>query len=102
TVALGINDTGNVAGYYGDGTGTHGFTYDGSTYSTLNVPGASGTHAFGINDTGSVAGYYSDGTGSHGFIATPSSVPEPSTILLLGSGLAGFAGIGIMRRRKKG
>lgn len=31
-----------------------------------------------------------------------SSVPEPSTILLLGSGLAGFAGIGIMKRRKKG
>lgn len=30
----------------------------------------------------------------------PASVPEPSTILLLGAGLFGLAGVGIMRRKK--
>ncbi len=35
-------------------------------------------------------------------VGNTTAVPEPSTILLLGSGLAGFAGIGIMKRRKKG
>ncbi|MBI5237648.1 MAG: PEP-CTERM sorting domain-containing protein [Deltaproteobacteria bacterium] len=33
---------------------------------------------------------------------TTSTVPEPSTILLLGSGMAGFAGMGLMKRRKRG
>ena len=60
---------------------------DAYTYTTLNVPGAWWTYAFGINDTGSVAGYYQDGSGAYGFIAQPgdsTSVPEPSTLLLLG------------------
>jgi hypothetical protein len=33
-------------------------------------------------------------------ITRPASVPEPSTILLLGAGLFGLAGVGIMRRKK--
>ena len=110
TIAIGINDTGNVAGRYWVGSEWHGFIFDGASYTTLNVPGADGTYAYGINDTGNVVGSYWVGAEYYGFIAMAepgdptyrSSVPEPSSILLLGSGLAGFAGIGIMKRRKKG
>src|SRR3989304_485713 len=106
TVAFGINDAGSVAGYYTDATGLYGFTYNGSSYSYLNVPGATGTEAYGINDAGSVVGWYYDATGGYGFIATAqpgdptynASVPEPSTLLLLGSG---FAGLAVFRKRFK-
>jgi len=41
-------DGGNIVGYYSDGS-THGFIYDGTTYTTLNVPGADSTRAYGID-----------------------------------------------------
>src|SRR3990172_6889776 len=106
TVAFGINDAGSVVGSYYDATGRYGFTYNGSSYSSLNVPGATATEAYGINDAGSVVGWYYDATGGYGFIATAqpgdptynASVPEPSTLLLLGSG---FAGLAVFRKRFK-
>ena len=62
TVALGINDKGQVVGYYFDSTGsTHGFLYSGGKYTTLDDPlGVEGTVATGINDRGQIAGYYFD------------------------------------------
>jgi len=35
------------------------------------------------------------------FCGTPMVTPEPVTMLLLGSGLAGMGGFGLVRRRKK-
>jgi len=58
------------------------------TYTTLDVPGASSTHAYGI-DGNNIVGYYIDGSGnSHGFLTT---IPEPSTALLLCLGLMALA-----------
>jgi hypothetical protein len=89
---LGINDSGTVAGYYGDSTTSqHGFLYDSNTgrYTFLDDPaeafnnGVEVTQITGINNAGDLSGFYSDSNGVfHGFIATP--VPEPGSIVALG------------------
>jgi hypothetical protein len=89
---LGINDSGIVAGYYGDSTTSqHGFLYDSNTgrYTFLDDPaeafdnGVEVTQITGINNAGDLPGFYSDANGVfHGFIATP--VPEPGSLVALG------------------
>ena len=76
---MGVSAAGNIAGYYTtfDGTtsGTYGFLYNGSTYTTLNAPGASGsgTKATSIYGT-TVAGYYYGALGAvHGFLYNSTS-----------------------------
>ena len=61
---------------------THGFLYDGTTYTTFDVPGATYTYAYGI-DGGNIVGYYDVGS-EHGFLAV---IPEPATLSLLAAGM---------------
>jgi hypothetical protein len=68
TIADAINNRGEVAGCYTDSAGYHGYVYDNGTYTTLNVPGATGTLAEAINDRGEVAGDYTDSSGGHGYV----------------------------------
>jgi len=72
-MAFGINNRGQIVGQFGDATRrAHGFlTSDGTTFTTLDVPGAGGTNAFGINVAGQIVGLFVDATGLHGFLATP-------------------------------
>jgi probable HAF family extracellular repeat protein len=75
SIASGINDLGQIVGYYSDSSGaTHGFLYSSGSYTTLNEPfGINGTFAYGINDAGQVVGQYIDGTNnSQSFIFYPS------------------------------
>lgn len=57
---LGVNDHGEVVGWWQDySTGqVHGYFYDGTTYTTLDYPGAAGTEAVGINNAGVISGLY--------------------------------------------
>jgi probable HAF family extracellular repeat protein len=68
TTATGINSQGQVVGYFHQGGITHGFlrSSDGSSYTILDVPGATNTLAWGINDNGLIVGFYADN--NHGFL----------------------------------
>ena len=78
TFATGISGP-NIAGTYlrfPDGT-AHGFLYNGSTFTPIDVPGATDTNVHGIDGL-RVVGSYDDAAGrTHGFVMT---VPEPSLL----------------------
>lgn len=70
TVAFGINDNGDIAGwYYTDGGSiTHGFIYSGGSFRTVDVPGAVSTVLTRIKNNLQITGDFVDTAGEiHGF-----------------------------------
>jgi uncharacterized membrane protein len=55
----GINDLGQMVGFYETPSAAGAFYYDGSNFTTLNAPGCTSdnTRAAGINDLGQIVGY---------------------------------------------
>lgn len=54
---FGINDQGQITGYYYDSAGVpHGFMLTGNTVTTIDAPNAGETFLFGINDSGQIVG----------------------------------------------
>ena len=70
TSAFGINDTGEIAGFYSDAAGNvHGFIFAGSAFSTVEVAGARGTQLTRIKNGGQVTGICIDALNEvHGLI----------------------------------
>ena len=70
TVVYGMNDSGEVVGFYIDNSGNyHGFLDKGGVYTTIDAPGSTYTIATGINDLGEVFGFYNNSNGNHnGFV----------------------------------
>jgi hypothetical protein len=61
TQVVGINNLGETVGFYVDAGGvTHGFTFNGGTFSTVDQPGTSFNQLLGVNDLGTAAGYSSN------------------------------------------
>jgi probable HAF family extracellular repeat protein len=80
TIATGINNSGEIVGFYYPAIGNpQGFLYSNGRFTTIAVPGASGTLPNSINNAGVIAGSFGGPTGiQHGFIATPQTHPaEP-------------------------
>ena len=60
TRAMGISDSGEIVGFYRMNNVTHGFTYEGGSYSNFDYAGSSSSYATGINDMGLIVGSYVD------------------------------------------
>jgi probable HAF family extracellular repeat protein len=91
TQVYGINDAGQVVGYYNDASGGHGFLLSGGSFSTINVPNSYGAQARGINNAGQIVGFYRDDNGEHGFLlsaaATSARLMSPVPAIRLPTGL---------------
>jgi hypothetical protein len=69
--ASGINDNGDVTGFYMARKNPVGFLKTGSKYVLLNYPGAAGTTPLGINNSRQIVGAYVDAAGkTHGFLVS--------------------------------
>jgi predicted outer membrane repeat protein len=93
--ATGIDGT-KIVGYYYDGNNSaHGFLFDGSSYTTLDVP--FGTTPLGINGN-NIVGVYNDGYVVHGFLYDGSSyttLTDPlATTITYATGISGSTIVG--------
>lgn len=84
---LGVNNSGTIVGYDGDGTvvPNMGYSLAHGTYTNENFPGSAQTQVVGINSTGSptTVGFWVDGNGNNfGFVnqgGTFTSISNPNT-----------------------
>jgi len=67
TAARGVNDAGQIVGYFSDSTGTHAFLLSDGIFTSIDYPRASSTQGRGINSAGEIVGYFTDSAGTHGF-----------------------------------
>jgi len=79
TAAIGINDSGQIVGYYTDTPGSNGlntgpdyaFLYSANSFQQIIVPGANGlTQALDINNSGQITGGFASAAGYQGFVDT--------------------------------
>lgn len=91
TEAIDINDSGLVAGWFGDPTTAHGFTYNGSKFTKIDYPGSTATAAYGINSAGEIVGVWFDqSSNEHSFLlsgGTFTSLDYPSGHITQASGI---------------
>lgn len=111
TLALGINESGTVVGYWdlldanGNLPANHGFTWKEGSFTEVDFPGAADTSVFGINALGDLVGGWDSGVTSpieHGFVCSNgqcfsfdvpfsgSTITQPDDINALGHIAGGY------------
>jgi probable HAF family extracellular repeat protein len=94
TFASGINDRGQVVGYFVDSSGAeHGFVETGGVYTPINYPGSPATNPEGINANGEIVGSYLVSNQ-----APPTITPEPDLCGILAVCILGL----LVAARRKG
>lgn len=69
TQPLGINNFGQIIGFFIDSAGTHGFLETNGIYRTIQNPSATGASIpFSINNLGQIVGWFDEGSATHGFL----------------------------------
>lgn len=68
TIVDGLNNSGEVVGFYQLNNLDNGFLYSNGTYTTFNVPSAQATNLYGINNEDQIVGTYYDGSITQGFL----------------------------------
>jgi hypothetical protein len=71
TIPFGINNAGQMVGYFQGPIGDQGFLKSGDTYSIIAVPGGTDTKPYGINNAGQIVGTFLGTATYQGFVATP-------------------------------
>ncbi len=66
--ASGINNNGDITGFYSSGSQTVGFLEKASSFSTFSFPQSPTTTPFGINNKDDIVGSYVQGSATHGFL----------------------------------
>jgi hypothetical protein len=91
TTAAGINNAGEIAGFFTSAGGsTEGFIDNSGTFTLFEVPGSNNTMFLGINNEGDAVGVYQDGNGfNNGFVynianQTYQTVNDPNAVLANG------------------
>jgi uncharacterized membrane protein len=92
TNPIGINNSGQIVGYYDDASGIHGFLDTAGSFTTIDFPGAYRTFAEGINNSGQIVGIYymTPLSSGQGFLDTGGSF---TTIDYPGASFSGASGI---------
>jgi len=87
-----INNSGVIVGqFFGNTPGFQGFQFSNGNYTTINLPGATGTSLYAINNLGDTVGVYTDASGvNHGFLMSNGSV---TTLTFPGSTATNAQGI---------
>lgn len=68
-VATGVNDRGQVSGFFSTGRTVSGFIWSPGTFVVVNLGNHSNTQVLGINNAGIVVGSFADARGrTHGFV----------------------------------
>ena len=68
TRPIDVNNFGVIVGRFDDQNGTHGFVYQGGSFTAIDFPSAELTVAMGINDSGDIVGRFVKGGVDHGFL----------------------------------
>jgi hypothetical protein len=88
--ATGINNAGDIIGFFLSGSVTEGFLDDSGVFTNLDAFGSMSTMALGINNEGQIVGVYQDSNGfNNGFVysiatGTFLTVDDPNAVLANG------------------